>query len=303
MREYKYAQSDETLLITGPTGTGKSRMAKIIHDRSKRVANRFIHVNLCNFSDGLFESELFGHTKGSFTGATSDKAGFLEKVGSGTLFLDELGEISLKTQAKLLMLLEEKKFYPVGSTVPLGFRGRLVFATNKNLEAMVKSGSFREDLYFRLRTFELELSSLIDLPDFEDIVEREFLTCKLKKRKSALILSDEARSVIQNYDWPGNYRELLNVLNYIVLMSDNCVVENDFPSYMLRNSEPGQNTDDYHANLSRFEKHFLKKMLEKRDYRINKTARETKISKVTLLAKIKKYDIKVVKEEQKRQKA
>lgn len=303
MREHRFAQSDETLLITGPTGTGKSRMAKIIHDISKRAANRFIHVNLCNFSDGLFESELFGHTKGSFTGATSDKAGFLEKVGSGTLFLDELGEISLQTQAKLLMLLEERRFYPVGSTVALGFRGRIVFATNKNLEDMVKSGSFREDLYFRLRTFELELSSLTDLPDFEDIVEREFLTCKLKKGKSALILSDEAWSVIQNYDWPGNYRELLNVLNYIVFMSDNCVVKDDFPSYMLRNCEPGQNTDDYHANLSRFEKNFLTKMLEKRDYRINKTARETKISKVTLLAKIKKYDIKVVKEEQKRQKA
>lgn len=303
MKEVKFAQSDETILITGSTGTGKSRMAKRIHDHSSRASRRFLHVNLCNFSNELFQSELFGHVKGSFTGAGSDKKGFFERVGQGTLFLDELGEISMETQAKLLMVLEEGIFYPIGSTSPVSFDGRIIFATNKNLEKMVEKGTFREDLFFRIRTFELKMSSLKEMPDFKDVVEREFLNLKLNHCKSALILEADALAFIESYDWPGNYRELLNVLNYVVLMAQGTVKLSDFPSYLQKVCSTFESSDDYHSNLADFERRFLQRMLEKREFRINKTARETNISKVTLLAKIKKYDIKIETKNLKQRKA
>ena len=293
MHDKKMAMSDHTILITGPTGSGKSRKAKLIHQYSPRRNKTFLHVNLCNFTKGLFESELFGHAKGAFTGAIGEKAGFLKAVGDGTLFLDEVGDMALETQAKLLMVLEEKLFYPVGSTNGQTFHGRIIFATNKNLEEMVEKGTFREDLYYRLRTFELNLASLHSVENIEEVIEEFFIDAKRKANRPSLLLGKDALSLLSLYNWPGNYRELKNIMNYAVSMADTLVEVSDLPNYMNKAISSNSFEDDYHQCLAAFERQFINRMLEKRDFKINKTSREIKISKVTLLSKIKKYDIKV----------
>ena len=293
MHERNLALSDKTLLITGPTGAGKSRKAAKLHAISKRASEPFIHVNLCNFARDLFESELFGHSRGAFTGAHTDKAGFLASVGRGTLFLDEVGELSPETQAKLLMLLEEGIYYPVGSTTPKKFEGRLVFATNRELAEMAKKGEFREDLHHRLRTFELKLESLSSSPHLKDTVQNFFVRAKQEARKSTLILSSEVENFLYSYHWPGNYRELKNLLEYFVTVANGVVQLEHLPPYLKSvGKQDFVDSQDYHGALATFERAFLTRMLRERGYRINKTAREINISKVTLLSKMKKYDIK-----------
>ncbi|MCO4753007.1 MAG: sigma-54-dependent Fis family transcriptional regulator [Bacteriovoracaceae bacterium] len=293
MLEKRMAMSDQTLLITGPTGSGKSRKAKQIHQYSSRRNRAFVHVNLCNFTQALFESELFGHVRGAFTGAIGEKNGFLKAVGDGTLFLDEVGDMALETQAKLLMVLEEGIYYPVGSTSAQSFKGRIVFATNKNLEEMVAQGTFREDLFFRLRTFELNLVALQSVEKIEEVIEDFFLDSKKRANRPELLLGTDTLAKLSTYEWPGNYRELKNVMDYAVAMGDAVINVTDLPSYLNHSICSSNTTEDYHQCLESFEKRFLIRMLEKREFRINKTSREIKISKVTLLSKIKKYDIKV----------
>lgn len=293
MHERNLALSDKTLLITGPTGAGKSRKAVKLHAISKRANEPFIHVNLCNFARDLFESELFGHSRGAFTGAHTDKAGFLASVGRGTLFLDEVGELSPETQAKLLMLLEEGIYYPVGSTTPKRFEGRLIFATNRELAEMAKKGEFREDLYHRLRTFELKLESLSSFPQLKDTVQNFFVRAKQEAGKSTLLLSSEVENFLYTYHWPGNYRELKNLLEYFVTVANEVVHLEHLPPYLKSvDKQDFGDSQDYHGALATFERAFLTRMLRERGYRINKTAREINISKVTLLSKMKKYDIK-----------
>lgn len=291
MREAILAKTDRTILITGATGTGKSRKAKQLHELSGR--NKFLHVNICNFSKSLIESELYGHCKGSFTGASSNKPGFLEAIGEGTLFLDEIGDLELESQSKLLMLLEEGAYFPVGSTQSKKFRGRLLFATHKNLSDMVEKGEFRRDLWHRIRAFEIKLCALSEKDDLEDLIEREFIQAKASAGKSSLILDDYLLKYLVQYDWPGNYRELKNTMDYICLFSDSIATLNKLPDYMNTGNDAAiVAVGSYRAQVDKFEREYLTKMLAQRDYRINKTAREIEISKVTLLSKMKKYGIK-----------
>lgn len=231
----KVAVTDSTILITGESGTGKTLLAKLIHDGSVRAKGPFAVVNCATLSENLLESELFGHVRGAFTGAVKDKIGRLQVADSGTVFLDEIGEISPSLQTKLLRFLQEREFERVGDTKTIRVDVRIIAATNKDLEREVHEGRFREDLYFRLNVIELHMPSLKQRPEdipalAEQLLTRAFVAAGRKPRP----LSDGARQAIDNYRWPGNIRELKNALERAAILctGDQVTVE-DLPDRVL----------------------------------------------------------------------
>ena len=188
----------ENLLVQGATGSGKSHLARWVHENSDRSHLQFFQVNIASLSKGLFESELFGHKKGSFTGAINDKLGFCEKVGRGTLFIDEIGELSLEQQKTLLTLLEEKIFYQVGSEIVKKFKGVFIFATNKDLNLEVQKGRFREDLYHRLRSYTYNIEDFSLRTDKGLKIYEEFHNARLKHEKNDLKLSKDLVDFLKN---------------------------------------------------------------------------------------------------------
>jgi DNA-binding NtrC family response regulator len=291
------------ILITGPSGTGKSQLAKKIFGKSRICRDQFLTIHLASLKEDLLESELFGHTKGSFTGATETKFGYLKNVGSGTLFLDEIGELSLESQKKLLYLLEEKKFTPIGSTIALPFQGRLIMATNKDLKAMVNEGSFREDLFFRLNIFHLKLLPISSNKDALRLeIHKQFEKMKEQYDKRNLLLSNDVESLMLNFPWKGNYRELKNCMEYIVALTDDVIVHKDaLPDWFLTELNPKMAStsedfishfpSDYNQALENFEEWYLKAMFERFSGKVNETARILGISKTTLINKSRKYQI------------
>jgi DNA-binding NtrC family response regulator len=215
----KVAPTDCTTLIIGESGTGKDLTAKAIHNQSKRKNERFFAIDISTLSSTLLESELFGHVKGSFTGATADKLGLFDVADNGTIFLDEIGNLAPETQARLLRVLQEKEFLPVGSTTVKKVDVRLIFATNKNLKELVSAGKFREDLYYRLNVFPLKLPSLRerieDIPDLTMHFLRKY--CAAIGREMPAI-NPEALETFTRYHWPGNVRELQHVVERLVIM-------------------------------------------------------------------------------------
>ena len=238
----KVASSDSTILITGESGTGKTLLAKVIHDGSPRCKGPFAVVNCATLSENLLESELFGHVRGSFTGAVKDKMGRLQVADTGTVFLDEIGEISPALQTKLLRFLQEREFERVGDTRTIKVDVRIIAATNKNLEREVAQGRFREDLYFRLNVIDLHMPSLRqrreDLPRLaEQLLHRAFLTTGRPVRP----MDPEAREVILSYNWPGNIRELKNALERAaILCSTDRVTLEDLPDRVLEGAVVGE---------------------------------------------------------------
>lgn len=299
----KVTNINTPILITGPSGTGKSQMAQKIFNRSRINRDQFLVLHLASIKDDLLESELFGHRKGSFTGANENKAGYFQAVGKGTLFLDEIGELSLESQKKLLYVLEEKKFTPIGSTVALDFQGRLIMATNKDLRAMVKQGNFREDLYFRLNVFHLELDPINkDKEKLLRELHRQFEVMKNVYKKNDLLLGQEIESLMLNATWRGNFRELKNCLEYMVVVSDGKELKKeDFPEWFLVELKPNQAKNendfishfpqDFNQALESFEEWYLKAMFERFSGKVNETARILGMSKTTLINKAKKYQI------------
>ena len=294
------------LLLTGETGTGKSFFAKNIFQNSNINKEKFLTAHLASLKEDLLESELFGYKKGAFTGANESKNGYLKEVGAGTLFLDEVGELSLDAQKKLLYLLEEKKFTPLGSTQALDFCGRIIMATNKDLFSLVKLNLFREDLYYRVNAFKIELPTLRTKPELLESSISNFLSeLKSQHLKPYSYLSNEALSLLRTHEWKGNFRELKNALEYAVVMSENRqIMLKDFPDYLnstpliLKTQEKAfieSFPQDFNQSLELFEKLFLATILIKNGGKVNDTARRLGMSKTTLIQKAKKYQINTLK--------
>ncbi len=300
----KLAELRSPLLITGETGTGKSYLTRKIHLISSYKNEKYIEVNLATISENLLESELFGHVKGAFTNATGDRKGYCELVGKGTLFLDEVAELSLQAQKKLLLLLEEKVYVPVGSCHRKRFMGRIIAATNRNLELMVENGTFRKDLYYRLMVFN---HCLRPVRENEELL-RELVLGIFKEYcdllgKTNLIFENECFEYLLKYDWPGNIREIRNCIEYLVYFSEHVAGMQNLPEqirkqeYSLNKThvyrQTGKNPLNYREALDMFEEQYLNYTLRYYSGKVNMTAREIAMSKSTLISKVKKYGINI----------
>lgn len=261
----RVAQSDATVLVGGESGTGKELAARAIHRKSNRGSKPFVAINCAAIPETLLESELFGHEKGAFTGATALKKGRLEMADGGVLFLDEIGELAPSIQVKLLRVLQEREFDRLGGNRPIHVDIRLIAATNRDLQEEVKNGTFRQDLYFRLNVVHLNMPSLRDRK--EDIpLLAEFFVHKYCKRCGAHAkpISREAMSLLTNYDWPGNVRELENVIERaLVLGISDEILPEDLPESLLeREPAPGSKEAKYHAAVKELKKKLIVKALE-----------------------------------------
>lgn len=301
----KFINLSAPVLITGETGTGKSRLARMIFNDAQIYREKFLTVHLASLKEDLLESELFGHKRGSFTGAIEAKNGYLKDVGRGTLFLDEIGELSLESQKKLLYLLEEKKFTPLGSTESIDFNGRIIMATNKNLKEMVANNLFREDLYYRVCIFEYKLLPIrIDKKALQTSIDELMVQLKKDHRRPHSYLSQLALDFLLNKEWKGNFRELKNALEYAIVMSGEAQIQSqDFPETFSSSCiEAGASQtfietfpEDFTMSLELFEKLYLNSILLKNSGKVNETARRIGMSKTTLIQKAKKYQISTLK--------
>ena len=275
------------VLIYGETGTGKELMARLVHELSPRKDAEFVEVNCAAIPENLFESELFGHKKGAFTGASRDKRGLFEFAQGGTLFLDEIGELPEHLQAKLLRVLQEKKMTPVGALRPVEVDVRIIAATNRNLKKMAENGEFRQDLYFRLNVFEIHLPPLRerkdDIPDLVNLF--------LEKYQSRPVRIDpEAMDRLVKNSWPGNVRELEHMIQRLVtLCRGNVIKASDIPFDPFAEDQASMNLE---AKLRQVEKEEILKALKARDWVQTRAAELLGISERVLRYKMKKYGIK-----------
>ncbi|HWZ88847.1 MAG TPA: sigma 54-interacting transcriptional regulator, partial [Polyangiaceae bacterium] len=223
----RVAASEATVLILGETGTGKSILARHIHQRSPRAARPFVTVNCATISTNLIENELFGHAKGAFTGADQPRAGYVEAAKNGSLFVDEVGDLGKETQGKFLRLLEEREYVRVGDTEPRRSDARIIAATHRDLKAAVGDGSFRDDLFYRLNVVTIRLPSLRQRREDIPALVTSFLKPSQSAHARALTVSAEAMTALVAYDWPGNIRELSNVLERATLLANGDVLTPD----------------------------------------------------------------------------
>lgn len=239
----RVANTDLSVLIQGESGVGKEIFSKIIHELSKRKHNKFIAINCGAIPEGTINSELFGHEKGSFTGASSDRSGYFETVDGGTIFLDEIGEMPLDTQAFLLRVLESGEFIKVGSSKPVKTDVRVIAATNAGLEEQIRKGKFREDLYYRLNTVPIKVPALHERREDIYMLFRKFaIDFSEKYRSEAVALDERAQMVIENYRWPGNVRELKNLVEQLSVLVDKPLVDAesllDIAPHLLKRNLP-----------------------------------------------------------------
>lgn len=225
----RVAKTDSTVFIHGESGTGKELIAKVIHVASTRKDKPFVAINLAAIPETLLESELFGYEKGAFTGAVRSTRGFFSQAHEGTIFLDEIGDMPLSIQGKLLRVLQERQFYPLGKEKPIDVDVRLIVATNKNLEDQVKKGLFREDLFYRIHVIPIFLPPLRERKeDIPLLIEYFLKKFRLQMKKEVKRLTPEAMQRLMLYDWPGNVRELENAIEYAVAMTQEDVINEDF---------------------------------------------------------------------------
>jgi DNA-binding NtrC family response regulator len=285
----KVAQTDATVLILGENGTGKYVMAQEIFQKSLRRNAPFVHVDLGSLNENLFESELFGYAKGAFTGAEKDTPGRFELANGGTLFLDEIGNLTLPLQAKLLTVLQNQKVNRLGETKERIVDVRVICATNSPIYQLVKEGKFRQDLLFRINTMEIHLPALRDrkediLPMAEFILEK----FKSKYRKTDLVLSNSAKNEMEKYGWPGNVREMENVLERAVILSD----KNEIDAYDLHFSNMDVPMDaQAKLTLEEMEKEMIQKALRRHLGNISKAAEDLGITRAALYRRLEKFDL------------
>jgi len=261
----RVSPTDSNVLILGESGTGKELAARAIHLNSPRAEKPFVAINCAALTESLLESELFGHERGAFTNAVTQKKGKLEVANGGVVFLDEIGELAPVMQAKLLRVIQEREFDRVGGTRPISIDIRLIAATNKNLADAAKSGSFRPDLYYRLNVVSLTMPPLRERREDISLLASYFVNKHSKKIKvKAKFISEEARACLMNYDWPGNVRELENAIERaLVLSSADVILPEDLPESLLEHAAPsGMNTAKYHAALQEQKKKLIMNALE-----------------------------------------
>jgi two-component system response regulator AtoC len=294
----KVAQYDTTVLIYGASGTGKELIAQGIHFAGKRAKNSLVPVNCGGIPENLLESELFGYKRGAFTGADSDRKGLFEEADRGTIFLDEIGELPLSLQVKLLRVLQENEIRPVGDSKTKKIDVRVIAATSKNLEDEAKNGTFREDLFFRLNVMPIQLPPLKDRPEDIPILSQHFINrFNISLEKNIKGITPAAMSILLKYHWPGNVRELGNVIERAaVLAEETILVPENFPLDLGESSEREKMEDFFDGHSLKaaqkiMEKRLITKALQATNGNRTKAARILEISHPSLLSKIKVYDI------------
>jgi two-component system response regulator PilR (NtrC family) len=291
------ADTESTVLITGKSGTGKELVAKALHFTSKRKNKPFVVVNCGAISDNLIESELFGHKKGAFTGAVSDKEGFMKAANDGTLFLDEIGEMPLNLQVKLLRAIQEKEYTPVGTTSSLPVNVRFVASTNKDLAEEIKEGNFREDLYYRLNVVEIKLPSLKERQEDIPSLANHFVDIYRKQMNKGIRgISEEAMRFLINHDWKGEVRELENVIERaIIFCNEDYIEKNNLPdSFLGGDSQFSFSlTGSLEDSVKKYERDIIMSALESTNFNKEKTAADLKVGLSTLYRKLKELNIKV----------
>lgn len=294
----RVAPTDSWVLIKGENGTGKELVARNIHHMSRRAAKPLIDVNCAAIPEELIESELFGHEKGAFTGASGKKIGKFQLADKGSLFLDEIGDMSLKTQAKILRVLQEKQFQRVGGSRTLYADVRVIAATNKNLEEEIQKGTFREDLYYRLNVVPIEMPCLRDrVEDIVMLVDVFLAEAAQKNRAPKKSMSPEALGLFQAYSWPGNVRELKNLVERLVIMiPDKIITAEHLPkpynperaSVAAQPMESFFNLQELKAAKQHFEHHFIQRKLMENEHNITQTAKAIGVERSYLHRRIKK---------------
>jgi two-component system, NtrC family, response regulator HydG len=313
---HKLAKVDTSVLIRGESGTGKELVARAIHYNSGRKDEKLVAINCSSIPETLFESELFGHERGAFTGADQRQIGKFQYASGGTVFLDEIGDLSLPMQVKLLRVLQERKFTPVGSNREIEMSARVIAATNRNLEEMIQKGTFREDLFYRLNVIPVFLPPLRERKDDIEKLAWHFISkfSKLHGKEIKGILPS-ALQLILSHHWPGNIRELENVIEHsVVIENHDQISPASLPSYLqgedffgtrfasplaalvldeseTQGSEEVSGTLNYKSHKEQFERDFIVRALKTFKGRINQTALHAQIPKKTLLRKLQKYNI------------
>src|SRR5262249_17401424 len=289
------AKSDISVLILGPTGSGKEVVARMIHELSRRSTARFQAVNCAALPDTLFESEIFGYEKGAFTGAHDRKPGRLELANEGTLFLDEIGDLSIMAQAKLLRVLEERRFERLGGDKSIAVDFRLISATNRPLEQFVRDGRFREDLYYRVNAFAIRLPSLrerqVDIPVLAQRLLNRYCAAQGMPLDSKAF-AREAIDLLVSYPWPGNIRELESTVSRAALSAPGRTIRaTDIEFLHAAPSTPTSQTGDRLPSLAEAERAHIVRVLETVDWNKKEAARVLDISRGTLYRKILEYHL------------
>jgi len=284
----KVAPTNATVLLTGETGTGKEVFANAIHKAGLRSNQNFVAINCSTFGKDLLESELFGHRAGAFTGALKDQKGLFEEAHKGTIFLDEIGEMAVDLQAKLLRVLESGEFIKIGETKPTKVDVRIIAATNRNLEKEIASGTFREDLYYRISVFEIGLPSLKErYEDIASIIRYYIAYFNKQYGREVKAVDKEVLEKLEAYSWPGNIRELKNMIERALILSEKDVLGiSDFPSW-IRQHVSGETT----MELTQVEKVHIQKVLRFTNGNKTKTAELLGIGLTTLYRKISEYGL------------
>jgi DNA-binding NtrC family response regulator len=289
----KVARTDSSVLITGESGTGKELVARAIHFSSDRANNRFLPINCGALPENLLESELFGYKRGAFTGAGQDKVGLLKAADKGTILLDEIGELPLALQVKLLRALQEREAYPLGANDPVAFDVRVLCATNKNLEAEVKAGRFREELLYRINVININLPALRERQDDIPLLANHFLR-KYEKSlsRTAMRFSKGAMRLLINYGWPGNVRELENSIERAAILAETDVIHShDLPDKLRSTSPVMASIENSGLTLEELEREHIKRVLDKVENDKVKAAQVLGIHLSTLYRKVQRYHL------------
>ena len=291
------ARRDSTVLLTGESGTGKELLAKAIHQNSLRASKPFITINCGAIPENLIESELFGHRKGSFTGALADHSGKFETANQGTVFLDEIGELPLNLQVRLLRVIQEREIDKIGFPKPIPINVRIIAATNRDLRARIDDGQFREDLFYRLSVVTIELPPLRERRDDIPLLLQHFLRKQCERYKLAIpSLTDDAVDLLTRYAWPGNVRELENVIERLVVLGQSNVIQSEQLPAQLRQAKSRVSAinlklPDEGIDLEEIEKEILVQALERNDWNQTRAARYLNISRKTLIYRMEKFGL------------